>query len=161
VDLERGLITLPATKAGDVQYVYLNEEAKLILRGLDSWQRSVWVFPSENPATHLDPDNFMDRYRDAVKRSGIAWATWHDLRHTYASRLAMSGATEGTIASLRHSTTALVSRYAHLASSHLKQAVESVAAFGKPEVEAGKGQVSVPNRDGNEITGGSENGTPA
>ena len=104
----------------------------------------------------------MDRYRDAVKRSGIAWATWHDLRHTYASRLAMSGATEGTIASLlRYSTTALVSRYAHLASSHLKQAVESVAAFGKLEVEAGKGQVSVPNRDGIEITAGRENGTPA
>jgi integrase len=156
------LLTLPATNAGDVQYVYLNEEAKLILRGLDSWQRSVWAFPSENPATHLDPDNFMDRYRDAVKRSGIAWATWHDLRHTYASRLAMSGATEGTIASLlRHSTTALVSRYAHLGPSHLKQAVESVAAFDKPEAEVGKDQVSLPNRDGIEITAGRENRTPA
>jgi len=49
----------------------------------------------------------------------------------------------------------------HLAPSHLKQAVESVAAFGKPEVEAGEGQVSVPNRDGIEITAGRENGTPA
>lgn len=48
VDLERGILTLPTTKAGAVQYVHLNEEAKRILRGFDSWQRSKWVFPSES-----------------------------------------------------------------------------------------------------------------
>lgn len=49
IDLERGFLTLPTTKAGGVQYAHLNEEAKAILRSLDSWQRSKWVFPSENP----------------------------------------------------------------------------------------------------------------
>ena len=34
VDIERGLITLPATRAGGVQYVKLNGEAKTILREL-------------------------------------------------------------------------------------------------------------------------------
>ena len=39
---------------------------------------------------------------------------------------------EGTIAALlRHSTTALVKRYAHLSQSHLKAAVEGVSGFGK------------------------------
>ena len=61
VDLERGILTLPHTKAGHVQYVYLNEEAKAILRGFDSWQRSTWVFPSENLATRLDQRNFYTR----------------------------------------------------------------------------------------------------
>lgn len=139
VDLERGILTLPTTKAGGVQYVFLNDEAKEILRGFDSWERSVWVFPSRNPATHLAPDNVMDKYRAAVKRAGIEWVTWHDLRHTFASRLAMDGQAEGTIAALlRHSTTALVRRYAHLSPSHLKAAVEGVSAFGrrKPEAEA-------------------------
>ena len=38
---------------------------------------------------------------------------WHTLRHTFPSRLAMSGQAEGTIAALlRHSTTGLVRRYA-------------------------------------------------
>lgn len=60
-DLERGILTLPHTKAGHVQYVHLNEEAKAILREFDSWQRSVWVFPSENPATRLDQRNFYSR----------------------------------------------------------------------------------------------------
>ncbi len=44
----------------------------------------------------------------------------------------MNGATESTIAALlRHSGTALVKRYAHLSPSHLKEAVEKVARFGK------------------------------
>src|ERR1051325_2461879 len=45
VDLERGFLTLPETKAGEVQYVPLNEEAKAILKAVDSWQRSARVFP--------------------------------------------------------------------------------------------------------------------
>ena len=58
--------------------------------------------------------------------------TWHTLRHTFASRLAMSGATEGTIAALlRHSGTTLVKRYAHLSPSHLQQEIEKLSSFGK------------------------------
>lgn len=133
VDLERGLITLPQTKAGGVQYVHLNEEARAILRNLESWQRSVWVFPSENPARPMDGRNFYGRvWMPAVEKATIEWATWHDLRHTFASRLAMQGATEGTIAALlRHSSTALVKRYAHLSPSHLQAAVAGIMDFGK------------------------------
>jgi integrase len=156
VDFDRGLIALPATKAGGVQYVKLNEEAKVILRELDAKAakaqavaeaeaiagkqktvtcRSVWVFPSENPETHVDPRNFYRRvYLPKVKEKGLDGVTWHTLRHTFASRLAMSGATEGTIAALlRHSSTALVRRYAHLSPSHLQEAVEKVARFGRIE----------------------------
>ena len=49
------------------------------------------------------------------------------------------GASEGTIAALlRHSTTALVKRYAHLSPSHLRAAVEGVANFGKVTIKEGK-----------------------
>ncbi len=66
----------------------------------------------------------------------MEWVTWHDLRPTFASRLAVTGYNEGTIASLfRHSTTALVKRYAQLSQSHLKAAVEGVAEFGKTATE--------------------------
>jgi integrase len=133
IDLERGLIVLPHTKAGEVQYAYLNEEAKSLLRNLNSWQRSKWVFPSQNPASPVDPRHFYARvYLPAMKGTGIEWVTWHDLRHCFASRLAMSGASLNTIATLlRHSTTALVRRYAHLSPTYLKGAVEGVSAFGK------------------------------
>jgi integrase len=61
VDLERGFLVLPDTKAGEVQYVALNDEARAILKGFEGWQRSVWVFPSQNPATHLNARNFYRR----------------------------------------------------------------------------------------------------
>jgi len=133
VDLERGVLTLPTTKARGVQYVRLNEEAKTLLQGFIPGNKSVWVFPSDNPDTHVDPRNFYRRvYLPTVKAIGLEGVSWHSLRHTFASRLAMSGATEGTIASLlRHSGTVLVRRYAHLSPSHLQHEIEKVSAFGK------------------------------
>ena len=134
VDVERGILTLPHTKAGHVQYAHLNEEAKAILRGFDSWQRSKWVFSSENPATQMDQRNFYSRvFVPAVQALKLESVTWHTLRHTFASRLAMSGQAESTIAALlRYSTTGLVRRYAHLSPTHLRAAIETVAGFGKP-----------------------------
>ena len=94
---------------------------------------SPWVYPSDTLATPLDQRNFYARYFYpavvALKLDGVGW---HTLRHTFTSRLAMSGQTEGTIATLlRHSTNTLVRRYAHLSHSHLHAAVETVAAYGK------------------------------
>lgn len=150
VDTENGLLTLAQTKAGGVRYVRLNEEAKAILKGFDSWQRSVWAFPSQNPTTNIDSDNFYARvYLPAVQRAKLEGVTWHTLRHTFASRLAMGGATEQDIAAcLGHSTTALVRRYAHLSPTHLQGVMEKVSAFGKPVI-------TEPNRDGIEIGGNS------
>ena len=134
LDLERGLATLPETKSGGVQYVHLNKEAVEILRGMDSWKRSVWVFPSKNPAQHLDSDNFYGRvYSPAVKRAKLEEVTWHTLRHTFGTRLGMSGATELDIAAcLRHSSTALVKTYVHYSQTYLKGVMEKVSAFGQP-----------------------------
>lgn len=138
VDLEHSFLTLGETKSGTVQYVPLTDEGIAILRALDSWHQSKWVFPSQNPQTHVNVDNFYGRlYLPAVKRAGLDGVTWHTLRHTFASRLAMSGQTPSTIAALlRHSGTSLVARYAHLAPAHLKLAVEGVASFGKTEVDS-------------------------
>lgn len=138
VDIERGMITLPRTKAGGVQYARLNAEAQGILRDRQTTQLNtggcgIWVYPSANPETHLDQRNFTSRiYIPAVKRANLAGVTWHTLRHTYASRLAMSGQSDRVIASLlRHSGTGLVQRYAHLSPTHLQEAVEGVSTFGK------------------------------
>ena len=138
VDLDRGLIVLPETKAGTVQYVRLNEEAREILRTRQIQQMnqnvaSPFVYPSDTLATPLDQRNFYARtFHPAVVAIKLDGVGWHTLRHTFASRLAMSGQTEGTIATLlRHSTNTLVRRYAHLSPSHLHAAVETVAAYGK------------------------------
>jgi site-specific recombinase XerD len=137
IDLERGLITLHATKSGCVQYVHLVEEARAILRNLIAGNTSVWVFPSENPDTHLDHHNFYARvYQPALVTATLPGVTWHTLRHTFASRLAMNGQAPSTIAALlRHSGTDLVARYAHLSPTHLHGALEGVSGFGKVKTE--------------------------
>ena len=133
VDFEQGFLTLPQTKTGKVQYVPLNGEAQALLRGFSSWECSAWVFPSQNPASHLDSYNFYGRmFLPAIKKAKLEDVTWHTLRHTFASRLAMNGQSESTIAALlRHSGTNMVQRYAHLSPTHLREAVEGVASYGK------------------------------
>lgn len=133
IDLDRGLITLPHTKSGNVQYVHLIDEAKVLLSRLIPGNTSVWVFPSENPETHVDHHNFYARvYQPALLTANLPGVTWHTLRHTFASRLAMNGQAPSTIAALlRHSGTDLVARYAHLSPAHLHGALEGVSGFGK------------------------------
>ncbi len=96
VDLEHSLITVRQSKAGGVQYVHLNEEAKGIIEALKQDNMSVWLFPSRNPHTHMNPRNFYNRiWIPARKTAGVEWCKWHHLRHTFGSRLAMSGQSGG------------------------------------------------------------------
>jgi integrase len=64
-------------------------------------------------------------FEDCVEAAGIDAFTWHCLRHTFASRLVMSGADLRTVAELlRHRTLAMVMRYAHLAPDFRMDAVQ-------------------------------------
>ena len=70
----------------------------------------------------------------------------------------MNGQNEGTIAALlRHSTTALVKRYAHLSPSHLKAAVEGVAGFGKAPAPLRENQIPV--REDTPVSNGTVTGS--
>ncbi len=75
----------------------------------------------------LGPRHWFD---DAVKAAGLRDFTWHDLRHTFPSRLAMQGVDTRTIAALMgHKTIQMTMRYAHLASEHKLVAVERLGSY--------------------------------
>jgi len=63
----------------------------------------------------------------AVKRAGIQDFRWHDLRHTFVSRLVMKGVDIRTTQELLgHADIRMTLRYSHLSPSHLLDAVEKL-----------------------------------
>jgi integrase len=61
----------------------------------------------------------------ACKKAGLRRISWHVLRHTFASHLAMRGVPLNTVqALLGHSTIVMTMRYAHVAPSTMRAAIE-------------------------------------
>jgi site-specific recombinase XerD len=74
-------------------------------------------------------------FKDAVTRAGLTDYTWHCNRHTFASRLVMTGVDLRTVGELLgHRTAQMTHRYTHLAPSHTASAVDRpVTAQPVPE----------------------------
>ena len=123
VDLARGVARLTHTKNGELRTLHLAGHALAVLRELAAGQRieSHFVFPSEHGRT---PASLRKPWERALSEAGVTDFRFHDLRHTAASYLAMTGATPTDIAAvLGHKTLAMVKRYTHLSESHVSQVV--------------------------------------
>jgi site-specific recombinase XerD len=65
------------------------------------------------------------QWEDWLAEAGIEDLHWHDLRHTFASRLVTAGIDLYSVMELLgHHSIEMTQRYAHLAPDHLKEAVE-------------------------------------
>jgi len=64
-------------------------------------------------------------YSTALRKSGITNLHFHDLRHTFASQLVMSGVDLNTVRELLgHKDITMTLRYSHLAPRHKQHAVD-------------------------------------
>ena len=82
---------------------------------------------------YRDPDS---AFATAVRRAGITDFTFHDLRHTFASRLVMAGVDLATVKELMgHKHIAMTLRYAHPAPSHKAIGCRSVECRNVKESE--------------------------
>jgi len=126
VNLKNKVITIPRAKSGKARYVSLNSRVMEILRDLPSRMRGRWVFVSSNGSTPMIGSNFVKRvFRPALNKAGIEGFRWHDLRHTFASRLVMRGTDLRSVMELMgHKDIKHTMRYSHLSNSHLDRAVE-------------------------------------
>ena len=128
VDSTTKLITIPRSKSGETRRVPMNEATEGILARLRANSRGPFVFASETGTTALDAKNYMNRvFRPALRSAGIQNFRWHDLRHTFASRLVMAGVDIRTVQELMgHKTIEMTLRYAHLSPEHQLSAVQKL-----------------------------------
>lgn len=127
VDLKRGMITLHETKNGERRALPLKGLAlQLIENSLEKSDPTPkpndFLFPSTKKAQPID---IRTSWENAVKNAGIDDFRFHDLRHSAASYLAMSGASLAEIAEVMgHKTLQMVKRYSHLSEAHTANVVE-------------------------------------
>jgi integrase len=126
VNLGLRVATVPRSKNDAPVHVPLNDDAMRALR----------VFRSRGDGTGRVVRNATGEtlnvnahwFPDAVRAASIKDFRWHDLRHTFASRLRQSGTPLGNIAELLgHKTLAMTQRYAHLSIANLHEAVSRIA----------------------------------
>ena len=69
-------------------------------------------------------------FEEVVKEAGITDFRYHDIRHTFASRLVMAGVHLLTVKELLgHRSIVMTERYSHLAAHHRHAAVEKIYAY--------------------------------
>ncbi len=138
LDLAAGVWTKPsaATKQKREHRVPLSAPARELLAGIE--RSGPYVFPGDIAEEHQGD---IKRFWSTVCKWAKVEARIHDLRHTYASVLASSGASLPLIgALLGHTQAATTHRYSHLFDDPLRAATERVGAIvsgkGKAEIVA-------------------------
>ena len=122
IDLKKRTAHLPDTKMCLPRDVPLSTRAIKVLRTRPRNIKSPKVFYEWNRNSHLGK-----AWRHAVKSAGIEGLRFHDLRHTFASRLVQRGIDLITIKDLLgHSSVRVTERYTHSNKTLKKAAVETL-----------------------------------
>jgi site-specific recombinase XerD len=129
VNLSLRLLTVEAgnAKSGKTRHVPLNDEAFDVLT---CWKKQGsgkgLVFPSPSGARF---DNINKSWAGLVEAAEMPDFNFHDLRHTFASKLVMAGVDLNTVRELLgHADIKMTLRYAHLAPHKLADAVAKLGA---------------------------------
>jgi integrase len=129
VDFARGLVSVRAgyAKNGEGRSVPMTDTLREVLRRLvkEAQERgSSYLFRN----CHGEPyRSIRTGFEHAVQRARIKDFHFHDLRHTFASRLVMAGVDIRTVQELMgHKTIAMTLRYSHLSPDHKRKAMEAL-----------------------------------
>lgn len=143
VDFKAGYIIVERTKNGEIRKIPMNVPLTKALKNVkNAVHRSEHVFSSDGKPF----GDVKTAWWKALKVAGIEGFRFHDMRHTFGSRLGMAGVDIKTIQELMgHKDIKMTMRYSHPTPEHKKQAVkvlESIhsnfhnRAFSGKEAEA-------------------------
>lgn len=127
VDLNNKVLTVvgKTSKSRQTRHIPLNREA---VATLTEWKKQGeaigYVFPGR-VGERLD--NVRKSWAGVMKAAKVTGFTWHDMRHTFASKLVMAGVPLNTVRELLgHADIKMTLRYAHLAPDSKAAAVELI-----------------------------------
>ena len=127
VDFQQKRITIRETKAGEARHIPMNGIVIQTLQAVPRMLHNPHVFYGRNSGERFKNGIKNTDWKRYLREAGIEDFHWHDLRHTFASRLAMRGVDLFTVSKLLgHSTLEMTQRYAHLAPDYLQNAVEGL-----------------------------------
>lgn len=128
-DLRRGIITIQRSKHGGSRHIPINSTARASLTKLREQCDGIgYICPGFEGPRNRDRRRW---FEEVVSEAQVRNFRWHDLRHTFCSRLAMDGVPLCTIQALAgHKRIETTLRYAHLAEGHLRDAIERLAHRG-------------------------------
>jgi site-specific recombinase XerD len=144
VDWNERMLHIPRTKNEEPLHIPLNDAALAALKRVRARSDGTGrVFRSERTGEPLEHPRHW--FEPAIAEAKITDFHWHDLRHTFASRLRMKGAPLEDIADLLgQKTLAMAKRYAHLGPSRLHQLVSRLVPGPKSGAESGTGLSKLP-----------------
>jgi integrase len=125
VDFKRNTVTIIGvySKSGKTRHINLNSDALRLLKDWSMQSSAALVFPNHKTGEAFD--NIKHSWTRLRAMAGLKDFRFHDLRHTFASKLVMAGVDLYTVKELMgHSTVQMTERYSHLAPEHKAKAVE-------------------------------------
>jgi integrase len=119
VDLQTSTITIKQSKNGKVRHIPINKKAQETLESiLEPHTGHVFVYRG-SPIKAVKT-----AFAGAVRRAGIPSCRFHDLRHTFATRLVLAGVDLATVMQLMgHASISTTMKYAHPSPPHKQEAV--------------------------------------
>jgi integrase len=121
--IRNGFIYLTETKSGKGRQIPINDRLAEVFREVrrGNQLKSPHVFCDSQGRRFLEVKR---SFTSACRRAGIEDFRFHDLRHTFASRLVMKGASLKAVQELLgHADMKMTMRYAHLSKEHLRDSV--------------------------------------
>ena len=124
VNLRESFITVIKAKGGKMRSIPVNRVLrKALLEFRETAGKGKYLF--FNDRTGKPIQNIKTGFVQAVRRAGIPHCCFHDLRHTFATRLVMAGVDLATVSELLgHSSIEMTMRYAHPSPENKRRAVE-------------------------------------
>ena len=134
VDLFRKTVTVFRSKNGERRTIPINNLVLDVLKRKAKMRssKSDYVFPSDTH-TLLDDSHLRRAFRGAMKVCRIENFHFHDLRHTFATRLVQSGIDLYKVQCLLgHKSPIMTQRYAHHYPESLREGVEMLEKYRLP-----------------------------